>query len=355
MEEKTDILGLLDLMTRPGFCVKDERIVKVNSATQARMLEVGTPITDLLQTGAEEYCQLTDGCLCLTLNLAGMAVNATVTTMDNYRIFVLDQDTDDAVFNAMALVSRELRKPLDSVMSLADQLLSKEDQSEESRQQAAHLNRGLYQILRIVGNLAYPASAGYGPMEVRNIGAIVDEILEKTQTLLAEKNIALTYEGLSKSVYCLVDAVLLERAILNLISNAVKFSPEGSPIRVSFSLRGRTLQLQVQDSGTGIAQQVKNDLFYRYLRQPGIEDGRFGMGLGMVLIRSCATRHGGVVLVDEPHSGGSRITLTLAIRQASGDRLHSPMNLWVDYTGGRDHALVELSDCLTTQHYDTTK
>ena len=175
------------------------------------------------------------------------------------------------------------------------------------------------------------------------------------EILLAEKNIALTYEGLSKSVYCLVDAVLLERAILNLISNAVKFSPEGSPIRVSFSLRGRTLQLQVQDSGSGIAQQVKNDLFYRYLRQPGIEDGRFGMGLGMVLVRSCASRHGGVVLVDEPDSGGSRITLTLAIRQSSGDRLHSPMNLWVDYTGGRDHALVELSDCLTAQHYDTTK
>lgn len=350
MEEKTDILGLLDLMTRPGFCVKNEKIVKVNAAARSTMIAEGTDIFSLLLSGVEEYSSLESGCLCLTLNLSGIAVSASVTPMGEYHVFVLEQDTDDAVFNAMALVARELRKPLDSVMQLTDQLLA----DTESTGQAARLNRGLYQILRIVSNLSYPAS-GISSQEVRDVGSIVDEMMEKAQALLSEKNIRLAYKGLSKSVYCLVDAQLLERAVWNLLSNALKFTPADGEIQVSFDLRGKVLRLQILDSGSGIAEHIRNDLFYRYLRQPVIEDSRHGLGLGMVLVRSCAAKHGGVVLVDRTETGGSRITMTMAIRQNDSDRLHAPLNTWVDYTGGRDHALVELSECLSADFYDTSR
>ncbi len=352
MEETTDILGLLDLMTRPGFCVKDNVIVKTNSAAKSLLLTEGTNIQELISSHPEEYDALQSGCLYLPMWISGLCIHATVTKMGEYQVFALDQDKDDAVFNAMALIAGELRKPLDNVMHLTDQLLSVEDQSDEARSQTARLNRGLYQILRIVSNLSYPA-AGISSMSVREVGSIVDEIMEKAQALLAGKNLQISYEGLHRSIYCLVDAELLERALLNLLSNAVKFTPEGGTIHVSFTLKGRSLRLQVQDNGSGIAEQVKNDLFYRYLRQPGIEDGRYGLGLGMVVVRKCAAKHGGVVLTDSPETGGTRITLTLAIRQAETDRFHSPLNMWIDYAGGRDHALVELSDCLTPDCYDT--
>lgn len=351
MEEKTDIMGLIGLMTRPVFCVKDNIIIKVNTAAELLQISTGKDVRELIQTGLEDYENLENGCLSLTLSLSGTAVNASVTRMGGFHVFVPEPDTDDAVLNAMALVARELRKPLSNVMHLTDQLL--ETANAEAKEQTMQLNRGLYQMLRIVGNLSYPTS-GISAQEVRDIGSIVDEVMEKAQSLLSGKNLKISYEGLPRSVYCLVDSELLERAVLNLLSNAVKFTPEGGNIRVTFCLRGRRLQLQVQ-GGSGIAEQVQNDLFYRYLRQPGLEDSRYGLGLGMLVVRCCAAQHGGVVLVDRSPEGSSRITMTFAIRQTAGNQLRSPMNLLVDYTGGRDHTLVELSECLDSHLYDTTK
>jgi len=352
MEEKTDILGLLNLMTRPGFCVKENTIIKVNPAARSLLICEGTDIHSLLLSGEAEYDTLTDGCLCLSLSLSGIPSRATVTAMGAYRVFVLQQDDDSDVFNAMALISRELRKPLDNVMQLTDQLIHNTEPDSEAAGQAARLNRGLYQLLRIVGNLSYPVS-GLSSQEVRDVGGLVDEIMEKAAALLSGKDLQISYDSLSQSVYTLVDAQLLERALLNLLSNAVKFTPTGGEIRVSLSLRGKMLQLQVQDSGSGIADHIKAELFSRYLRQPGIEDSRFGLGLGMLLVQRCAFLHGGVVLADKSPLGGSRITLTLAIRQNTSHRLHTPMNFRMDYTGGRDHALVELSECLAPELYDT--
>lgn len=351
MEEKTDILGLLDLMTRPGFCVKDDQIIKVNSAARSMLISEQTNIHDFLITGMDEYKDLKDGCLSLCISLSGVLVSATVTQIGEYQVFVLQPDDTNDVFDAMALIARELRKPLDSAMQLTDQLFQNTQPNSDAADQAARLNRGLHQILRIVSNLSYPAS-GISSQEVRDAGSIVDEIMEKATHLLSDRDLRLCYKGLSQPVYTLVDSQLLERALLNLLSNAVKFTPSGGQIQVSFSLTGKKLQLQVQDSGSGIADHIRAELFSRYLRQPGIEDSRQGLGLGMLLVQQCARIHGGVVLADKSSIGGSRITMTIPIRQQSSDRLHAPLNLWLDYAGGRDHTLVELSDCLSSAHYD---
>ena len=111
------------------------------------------------------------------------------------------------------------------------------------------------------------------------------------------------------------------------------------------------LHLQVLDSGSGIAQQIRSSIFHRYLRQPGIEDSRWGLGLGMVLIRSAAASHGGTVLIDSPTGAGTRVTMTLAIRQRTEAALRSPI-LRVDYAGERDHGLIELSDSLPAALYE---
>ena len=69
MEEKKDTLGMLDLVIRPGFCVKENQIIKVNQAAESLFITPGTDVRPLLLTGAEEYAAFTGGCLYLTLNL----------------------------------------------------------------------------------------------------------------------------------------------------------------------------------------------------------------------------------------------------------------------------------------------
>ena len=138
--------------------------------------------------------------------------------------------------------------------------------------------------------------------------------------------------------------------MLNLLSNAAKFTPRGGHIAASLTRQGRMLRLCIQDSGSGIADSVRGSVFRRYLRQPAIEDSRYGLGLGMVMIRAAASHHGGAVLIDRPPQGGTRVTVTLAIRQNPVSQLRSPL-LKVDYAGERDHALIELSDVLPAEYY----
>ena len=138
--------------------------------------------------------------------------------------------------------------------------------------------------------------------------------------------------------------------LLHLLSNALKFTPAGGEIRLSLKKQGNRLYLRVQDSGCGIPETLRGDLFSRYTREPGVEDSRFGIGLGLVLIRSAAAAHGGTVLIDHPQPEGTRVTLTMAIRTGSENQLRSPI-MKVDYTGEWDHALVEFSDLLPPSVY----
>lgn len=353
MEENKETMGMLDLMIRPVFCVKDQKIIKVNPAAQGLLLTVGSDISALLHTGAEEYAAFSGGCLYLMLNIGGQCCGASVTRVEDYDVFVLEQDADQAELRSMALAARELREPLANVMITADRLfpLSALEEDPQTREQVARLNRGLFQMLRILGNMS---DAGHSMVvsqqETQDIGSLFDEIFEKAETIVRHTGLTLAYEGLREQVLCLADGEQLERAVLNILSNAIKFTPKGGTIEANLTRKGRYLRLSVQDSGSGIAENVRGSVFGRYLRQPALEDSRFGIGLGMVLIRSAAANHGGAVLIDQPGGKGTRITLTLAIRQKSDAVLRSPV-MRVDYAGERDHALVELSDCLPVELY----
>lgn len=357
MENRLDAMGMLDLIVRPGFCVKDNKIVKVNQAAESLLIAPGTDITTLLLTGKSEYAEFQDGCLYLTLSLGSESWGASVTRTGDFHVFLLELEADQAELQAMALAARELREPLANVMTTADRLFPMTALQDDPavREQVARLNRGLLQMLRVIGNMSdanrYATDNG-SRMETRDVCSLLQEIFDHSGELLSHTELTLRFQNLSTPINCLVDSEKLERAVLNILSNAIKFTPKGGTIDCSLTRRGNMLSLQVQDSGSGIAENVKGSIHSRYQRQPGIEDSRFGIGLGMVLIRSAAALHGGTVLVDHPEGAGTRITMTLAIRQNQSGILRSNV-LRVDYSGERDHGLLELSESLPASLYET--
>ena len=354
MEEKKDTLGMLDLMIRPGFCVKENRIIKVNHAAEGLLLTPGSDIRPLLLTGEEEYAAFTDGCLYLTLNLSSHSCGASVTRMDGIDVFLLEQESDSSELRSMALAARELREPLTNVMITAENLfpLSAAEDDPRSSEQVARLNRGLFQLLRIIGNMSDAERyTAVSRQETVDIPGLFAEIFEKAEALVSHAGITLTYDGPDQPIYGLANREQLERAVLNILSNAIKFTPKGGTIAAKLTRSGRMLRLSVTDSGSGIAQSVRSSVFSRYLRQPALEDSRYGIGLGMVLIRTAAAHHGGTVLIDQPDGKGTRITMTMTIRQSEQSTLRSNI-LRVDYAGERDHGLIELSECLPTELYE---
>lgn len=346
MEDNRNYLDMLDQIPQPGFLVKDDRIIRTNQAASAMCLTENQLFSGMLASGQEDYAAFQDGQLCLTLCIADRHHNAVVTRMGDTDLVLLDQDTEIAEFRSMALVSMQMRSPLMQAISSAQQLAENPENPA-----AAKLNRNLMQMLRLVSNMAdierYTASSR---MEVCDADSFLLEIFEKAQTLTDGK-IHIRYDGLKQPVFSLIDPEQLERAVWNLLSNCIKFMPDGGSINARLTRQGKLLRLTLEDSGSGIAEAVRATLFQRYQRQPGIEDSRNGLGLGLAIVRSVAANHGGTVLVSPTHAGGTRITLTISIRQNEETVLRSPLRR-PDYTGGWDHALIELSDCLDARWYE---
>lgn len=350
MEQKDNTLALLDLMPCPAFCVAQGAIAYVNSAAAAYLLSAGTPIAELLETGQQEYSAFEDGDLSLTLCIQGRKQNASVRRFQQYDVFVLDRDSEQPELQALALAAQNLRAPLSDLMTAADRL---PDTCGIPSGQTANLNRSLYQLLRIVGNMSdaflYSQMPG-SSMEIRNIPAIFEELFEKIAAYAAQAKITVTFRGIDEMVFGLADAQQLQRAVENLVANAIKFTPAGGTVDAKLTRNGNMLYLTIRDSGDGLSESVRQNFYDRFLRPPALEDSRNGIGLGMMLVRSIATAHGGTLLVQPDKERGTKLTMTIAIRQDSESAVRSPI-MQIDYTGGRDHTLVELSETLPAELY----
>ena len=353
MEQTEDIFAILDQMERPAFLVKDGSILRVNGATARYLVSAGMPVEDLLSTGRQEYAQFRGGCLHLTLRLGATVYGASVTRMEQFDLFVMDTQEDSAELQTMALAAQELRQPLANIMAVTDRLFpvvsAEEDPSLED--QIARINRGLFQMMRIVGNMsdAYRYSQNTsGDMQTRDIAGLLEELFQSSAAMVEYAGVQLCYTGIPKPVFGMVDSEKLERAVFNIISNAVKYSPKGSCIEAWLRRGGNMLYLTVKDGGSGVAEDIRGSVYRRFRRGPGIEDPRNGIGLGMVLIRSTAAMHGGTVLME--NSSGNRITMTLAICSGKENFVRTKPML-VDYAGEWDHKLIELSDSLPLELY----
>ena len=333
----------------PAFTVINHQIAACNQAAEAMLIGPGTDVRTLLLTGLEEYEAFQGGCLYLKLALSPKGYGASVTRENGVDLFLLDQEPEDADLRSLALAARELRSPLSSLMIAADSLMRSAGEEAGLQEQLARLNRSLHQMHRLVNNMS---DAGRSDLltssGIHDWNRLFQEIFEKIQAQLEETNITVTYEGLSQSVYGLANVEQLERAILNILSNAMKFMPEGGSVHAKLTRQKEMLQLSIQDSGSGISEHVIGTVFTRYQRQPGIEDSRYGIGLGMVLIRNAAADHGGTVLIDSPDDSGTRVTMTFAIRQEA-PLLKSPMTPPV--ADSSRTILTELSDSLPWEFY----
>ncbi len=340
--------AMLDLMLRPAFSVENGIIRYVNQAAEKFLLATEMPIAELISSGGEEYAAFSDGCLYLTLQLGSENFGASVVRMDGQDIFLIEQAETLGELRSLALAAKELREPLAGIFTVTDRLFP----SIAEKEQTAQINRRLFQMMRTITNMsdAYRyADTAPNHMENLELGSFFAEILGKAAQLLAQADYRLEYKGLREAVYSLADAERLERATYNILSNAAKFSPRGSVIEVSLKRKGNRLALSVSNQGDSIDSSI--NIFSRFCREPGLEDIRYGLGLGMVLVRSTAAVHGGAVLVDQPEGSACRTTITLAITQAKTAQVRSPA-FRIDYAGEWDHALLELADCLPAELYN---
>lgn len=346
-------LDILDLMPYPAFLVENGTVSRVNNAA-LQTVQVGQRIDTFITTGKQEYAQMPEGVLYLPLVFGEVTYGASVLRTPDYDIFLLDMELQDSQLQAVALAAQEMRKPLASLMTVSDRYFSKRagEASAEEENYIAQMNRSLYQMLRLVGNMAdanrYQKS-NTQQLQTCNITSISNELFDHIAILLKASGREFVCKRLEKLVFGMIDKEKFERAIHNLVSNAAKFSPEGSTITASLTQEKKHLYFTIENQCDSISINLQK-IFTGFMRHPGIEDSRLGAGLGMVFVRSSAAVHNGTVLIHQPTPGTVRITLSMELKENKSGMLHNRVPV-ADYAGERDHSLIELADLLPASEY----
>jgi signal transduction histidine kinase len=141
---------------------------------------------------------------------------------------------------------------------------------------------------------------------------VLDRLLLLLEPVAAQKGIRLTGRIDPALPPLVADADLLSRAIENLISNAIKYSPTGTEVTVQASADEEAVSIEVAGQGYGIPEADLARIFEKFYRVPrALDAGTPGTGLGLALVREIAELHGGAVLVKSEVNAGSRFTLRL--------------------------------------------
>ena len=335
MEISNTIIRMMERMSNPCFLVKDETILYVNNPAASMQIQPNMPLKKLLAADCS-YATSPESMISVKLTTQFGRYTATVEQLEGFDLFVMDSDNNFDMFKVLALASTQIRQPLTTLMHTVD----------ESNPDA---NKALHQLHRIVSNMSdtYRYLLNRTPkLEPTEISNYMAELMEAIATHIASIHVKLTYQGLSQSLYCLIDKELLKRAILNLVSNSVKANC--TEIFIKLSRCDNQLALTVEDNGKGITNHLSGHMFGGFLRDPAdFTEG--GAGLGMQFVQFAAHAHGGTVLVQHTPTGGASVTMTLTVMNASPS-VHSPV-LTPDYLGGRDHLLTELADILPSSLY----
>ena len=349
MNRSPDIHQVLERLTCPALIVEAGIITYANTLAQQHMILQDTPIESLISIGAEEYAQFCGGSLCLTLSVLGTRYDTTVVRNETCDIFYLEFEAASPELKAFALASQHLREPLSGALHCAgllqDSISTGEDQKLEQ------LNRNLHQIHRALCNMSDIGdfeSARSIMTHYSDATAIFSEILEKASHMVKQAGRDLVYTIPQESIGTMLDREKIERAVYNLISNAVKYSPKDTTIRANLHRNGKILYFSIENA---TSQSISNNIFSKFQRAPGLEQLHTGLGLGLAVARKAAAAHHGTLLMDQTPEGLQRFTISIALRRPQSAEVHSPVLLPIDYAGGYDHALLELSDILPPELY----
>ena len=144
------------------------------------------------------------------------------------------------------------------------------------------------------------------------------------------------------------DAEAIRKLLLNLLSNALKFTPKGGSVRVRVKTEGRFVKITVADTGKGMDSDTLAHLFDRFMDGGQDPMPPRGLGLGLPICQRIAQGHGGMIVAQSEEGKGSLFTVSLPAVKAGRVQLKDRGS---DYAGGFNRTLVEMSDALSSEAF----
>ena len=216
----------------------------------------------------------------------------------------------------LASMSHELRTPLSAILGFSELMRQEDAEGDTVRvplEWVEHIHRGGEHLLALINDVLDLAKVEAGRLELRaetlDLQMVVAETLNGIRPLAERKHLVL---GASlPSITLLADRGRFRQILYNLVSNAIKYTPEGGTVRVEAEERDAELRITVVDSGVGISTEDQALVFeeFRQVGDPG--ERQAGTGLGLALTRRLVEAHGGRMELESTRGVGSRFTVVL--------------------------------------------
>jgi len=216
----------------------------------------------------------------------------------------------------LAVLTHDMRTPLTSIKGYASILRDRD----LGRDQQIHISKIILRseenLLDIVNNILdiEKLQSGAPILLERNefdLALLIKSAAEPLESLAVEKNITLCYDAVPSPVMVTADERKIQRVLTNLISNAIKYTPEGGRVTVGARLKGSHALFEVADNGYGIPEDELPYIFDRFRRVKRHQKIAVGTGLGLAIVKSLVDAHGGAISVVSEEGVGSAFTVKL--------------------------------------------
>jgi two-component system heavy metal sensor histidine kinase CusS len=224
------------------------------------------------------------------------------------------EESFDRISRFSADIAHDLRTPVNNIRGEAEVALARARSADEYRDVIESCLEEAVRLSGLIGDLLFLARAENPLAHLRrervDVGALLAGVREYYEAVAADGGVSLTTEVGATPVIAELDPTLLQRAVGNLVSNALAHTPPGGAVTLETTADSSTFCIGVSDTGVGIPAEALPRVFDRFFRvDPSRSQGSGGTGLGLAIVKSIALLHGGNVKISSQPGQGTRVTL----------------------------------------------
>ena len=265
-----------------------------------------------------------------------------------------EQRKDGSINDVLGQVAYQMKETMTSMYAALQRIAPApaRDADGELDDNAAILTRNFYRLRRLAANLEEAADLDAPSLPLRSTDDIVGlcrTVTERAVQSAEMLGLQLTFRSERASHIIAMDAERVERLVLNLLSNAFKFTKPGGRVVLEVCITPRYVEIRVTDTGCGISEEHLSELFDRYRRMGFPVGTEQGLGLGLPISRKIAADHGGSLVVLSQEGKGTTVVATLENKKTAVVGLNT--YIAGDYSGGFNRTLLELSDALPREAF----
>lgn len=215
----------------------------------------------------------------------------------------------------LSSVSHDFRTPLASIKGVISSLMMEDNrlQPEDKKELLASAHGEVARLERVISNLLEVTLLESGKLKLKRdyyfLPELVGNALKQTEAALQQRRVTCHIQPDLPALQ--VDGLLIEQVLVNVLENATKYTPDGSPITLHCDSYGGTVKIVIEDVGSGIPAGEEEKIFDAF--HSAAEQPRKGSGLGLAICRGILLAHGGSIKAENRPQGGAIFTITLPI------------------------------------------